>query len=416
MSANHVINADRLRADIDTLSNIGRDASPGAPRGLFRMALSEHDLKARDWLAGRIETAGLSVTRDGAANLGAIVGSDLGGPVVMTGSHLDTVPGAGHLDGALGVLTGLEALRTIHEQGIELRRPVELVAFTDEEGRFGGLLGSQAIAGDLSVESVEAAQDLSGIRLTDALKTVGLTAADVAAARRDPGTIAAFVELHIEQGPVLDSEGLPLGIVDSITGLFKWSVRFDGEANHAGTTPMNMRRDAFKGLVDFAQSIDPLLNTHGTPRSRATIGRVEVAPGAANVVPGRAEFSFEVRDTDPGVLERLYRIFVDRLEYVAYQHELGLSREEMSHVAPVYCDERILASIERTARDMDVPAIRMPSGAAHDTQVIARIAPVGMIFVPSKQGLSHSADEATDWEHIETGANVLLNTLIELAS
>lgn len=410
------INTDRLRADIDTLSGIGRSTAPDGPRGLFRMALSDNDLEARAWLTDRIQSAGLTVVGDGAANLGTIVGAERDAPVVMTGSHLDTVPGAGHLDGALGVLAGLEALRRIAESDVTLKRPVELVAFTDEEGRFGGLLGSQAIAGDLELDSIEAAQDLSGVRLVDALARVNLTPADVIAARRAPGSIEAFIELHIEQGPVLDSEGLPLGVVDSITGLFKWSVRFDGTANHAGTTPMNMRRDAFKGLVDFAHSIDPILKSHGTLRSRATIGRVEVSPGAANVVPARAEFSFEVRDTDASVLARLDRLFRDRLEYVAYGHELGLGIEVMSNVAPVSCDERVLTGVEKTAAALAVPAIRMPSGAAHDAQVIANIAPVGMIFVPSKQGLSHSADEATDWEHIETGANVLLNTLIELAS
>lgn len=407
------INAERLKSDIDALANIGRPSGPGAPRGLFRMAFSEGDLAARAWLKDRIEAAGLTFIGDGAGNIGARIGGE--GPCVMTGSHLDTVPGAGHLDGALGVVTGLEVLRAIKEQGIPLNRPLELVAFSDEEGRFGGLLGSQAIAGARDRDSLEDAADPSGQSLRDALSNVGLGIDDVLNARRDPDSIAAFVELHIEQGPVLDSEGISIGVVSGITGLFKWSVTYQGEANHAGTTPMNMRRDALRGLVAVSHSIDGILRMHGSANSRATIGRAEISPGAANVVPGRCEFSLEVRDTDADVLQRLARVFRDRLEYVGYQLELGLSIVEMSDVSPVDCAGHIMQTIEQVSGQFGIAHRRLPSGAAHDAQVIGSVAPMGMIFVPSKQGLSHSADEATDWPDIEAGANVLLNTLIALA-
>ena len=412
--ASRHINAERLRADIETLAGIGRQEGPDAARGLFRMAFSPGDLAARAWLESRIKQAGLPLVRDGAGNVGARIGGD--GPCVMTGSHLDTVPGAGHLDGALGVLAGLEVLRVVAEQNIPLAHPLELVAFSDEEGRFGGLLGSQAIAGARDRDTLAQAADLNGEALSDALATVGLTIDDVLASRRDPEQILAFVELHIEQGPVLDAENVPLGVVSGITGLFKWSVTYQGEANHAGTTPMNMRRDALRGMATLAQSIDGILKMHGSANSRATIGRVRVEPGAANVIPGFCEFSLEVRDTDPETLTRLARVFRDRLEYVAYQYELGLSIVEMSDIQPVACAAHIMRTIEAEAEALGVPYRKLPSGAAHDAQVIGSIAPMGMVFVPSKQGLSHSADEDTAWPDIEAGANVLLNTLVALAS
>ncbi|MET0044918.1 MAG: Zn-dependent hydrolase, partial [Candidatus Thiodiazotropha sp. 6PLUC3] len=276
------INFERLKQNLDDLSNIGREKD----HGIYRMAFSDGDMEARRWLSQQIESAGLSLYQDGAANLGARLNWTDDRPVVMTGSHIDTVPGAGHLDGALGVICGLEALRVLHEQNVSLSSPVELVAFSDEEGRFGGLLGSQSLCGLLTPEAILAAEDLNGIRLTEAMQQQGLNAMDALSAQRDPGSIKAFLELHIEQGPVLDRQGMQIGAVDAITGLFKWNVRLIGTANHAGTTPMEMRQDAFQGLAEFASQVDRVLEEHGSPRSRTTIGRVELFPGAANVVPG----------------------------------------------------------------------------------------------------------------------------------
>ena len=406
------VNAERLRSDINELAQIGRHAD----QGLFRMAFSKGDLQGREWFRQRVADAGLEFYQDGAANLCARLEWNDRIPSVMAGSHLDTVPGAGHLDGALGVVCALEALRVLRESGIELKRPLEAVSFSDEEGRFGGLFGSQSIAGQVNAEYLLNANDLDGVNLVTAMAAVGFDAREAIRSQRQPGSIHAYVELHIEQGPVLDRRGLGLGIVDSITGLIKWEVSLYGKVNHAGTTPMNMRADAFQGLVEFAAQIDPVLAAKGGAHSTATIGRVELQPGAANVIPGKAVFSLDLRDSDLEILENLERVFRDRLSQIAQIRGLELELSVLSQIAPVRCASEVLAAIEQSAAAAALDSMHLRSGAAHDAQIIARVAPIGMIFVPSIGGRSHSVSESTQWEHIEAGANILLNTLRRLAT
>jgi beta-ureidopropionase / N-carbamoyl-L-amino-acid hydrolase len=407
------IDAARLESDIATLGEIGRSEE----RGLNRTAFSEGDMAGRAWLTAQIEKAGLSPRLDGAANLGTrLVGQRDDLPSVMTGSHIDTVPGAGQLDGALGVLCGLEVLRVLSAARVPLQRSIELVAFSDEEGRFGGMLGSQAMSGRLTPDSIQAARDLDGTTLVDVMDTRGYRAMDALKAEREQGSIHAFVELHIEQGPVLDRRGGSIGLVDAITGLFRWDVRLIGEANHAGTTPMDLRRDAFQGLAELAGEIDRVLEEHGTARSRATVGRVDLVPGAANVVPGEARFALEVRDTDAQTLEALSQGFRRALSAIARRRNLMFEFQVVSEIEPVSCSERVMESVRRACGKLRVEPLAMPSGAAHDTQMIAGIAPAGMIFVPSRAGRSHSPAEWTSPSDIELGANVLLHTLLDLAS
>ena len=406
------IDAERLRADIDSLAGIGRRPD----QGIYRMAFSDGDMAARDWLVQRIGDAGLGVHQDGAANIHARLGWHEGVAGVMAGSHIDTVPGAGHLDGALGVLCALEALRTLKDSGIALKRPLEATAFSDEEGRFGGLFGSQALAGQVTPEYLHNARDLDGVTLVDAMAARGLDARAALHAQRAPGSLHAYVELHIEQGPVLDRQGVAVGIVDAITGLFKWQVTLTGTANHAGTTPMNLRADAFQGLTEFAAQIDRVLEEHGSPASVATIGRVELLPGAANVVPGQAVFSLDVRDTDAGVLAHLAGALQRTLAAIARRRGLMFEYEILSDIAPVPCAHLVRHAVEQSVEALGIRATHINSGAAHDAQVIAGIAPAGMVFVPSKEGRSHSSAEWTAWNDIEAGANVLLHTLQRLAS
>lgn len=406
------VESHRLDRDISELAEIGR--RDGA--GIHRTAFSEGDLAGRAWFAERIRAAGLELQIDGAANLGArLPGASEELPCVMTGSHLDTVPGAGQLDGALGVLCGLEVLRVLKENEVPVRRTIELVDFTDEEGRFGGMLGSQAMSGKLTPEAIEQARDLDGTTLTEAMAAAGYRALDALSAEREPGSIHAYVELHIEQGPVLERAGCPIGLVDAITGLFRWDVRLMGEANHAGTTPMDLRRDSFQGLAEFAGEIDRILEENGSPRSRATVGRVELVPGAANVVPGEARFALEVRDTDPQILEQLGDAFRRALSAIARRRDLRFEFEVVSRIEPVACDGMVVQAVRSACDDFGVEPLPMPSGAAHDAQMIASIAPAGMIFVPSRGGRSHSAAEWTAPADIERGANVLLHTLLRLA-
>jgi N-carbamoyl-L-amino-acid hydrolase len=405
------VDMDRLRADLEELATIGRRED----HGVYRMAFTPEDLEARAWLRERIEAAGLAFEQDPAANMIGRLGDARDQPVVMTGSHIDTVPGAGYLDGALGVICGLEALRTIDAAGLKLTRPLEVVSFTDEEGRFGGMFGSQAMRGVLTPESILAAADLDGVRLADAMSDVGLRALDALQAARPAEAIHAFVELHIEQGPVLDRLGYPIGVVDGITGLERWDARFIGMANHAGTTPMGMRQDAFTGLAELSNETERVLEEHGSENSVATVGRVELTPGAANVVPGEARFSLEMRDTDATILRDLALAFRRTASAIGRRRDLMFEFEVTSALEPVTSDAGVLSTIEDCARDLDYETQRMRSGAAHDTQQIAEIAPAAMIFVPSKDGRSHSPAEWTAWADIEAGANVLVNTIARLA-
>lgn len=405
------INADRLKQDIENLSQIGR----GDNQGIYRPAFSDADMEARAWLKSRIEDAGLTVNEDGAANITAQLNPKADMPSVMTGSHIDSVPGGGHLDGALGVLAGLECLRTLKESDEQLKYPVECVAFSDEEGRFGGLFGSSAMCGLLTPEAIHQAKDLSGVTIVDAMAKQGLDAVQALDAARPKESMHAFVELHIEQGPVLEHKQLHIGVVEVINGLVKWNVRLHGEAAHAGAAPMNMRQDAFQGLAEFAMALPQILEEVGGDYSVATIGRVSLSPGAANVVPRLAEFSLDVRDSNPTVLKSLIDTIHRFLSEIARKRQLQFEFDVLSEVAPVNNDTQICRMIDSLSSQLGINHTRMVSGAAHDTQIMASKTRTGMIFVPSKGGKSHTPAEWTDWQDIYNGANVLLNTLYELA-
>ena len=405
------INTDRLKSDIETLAGIGRESD----LGIYRMAFSPGDMAGRAWFKQQLSDAGLEVYEDGAANIHGRLNWSNATASVMTGSHLDTVPGAGHLDGALGVLSGLECLRRIKEENIPLQRPLEVVAFSDEEGRFGGMLGSQAMTGRVTPESIHKAIDLKGVQLSEAMQACGYNAMDALHARREADSIHAYVELHIEQGPILDQMGFSVGVVDAIAGLFKWDVSLIGTPNHAGTTPMHLRNDAFAGLSEFHTQIPRLLDENGSERSVATIGRVALSPGAANVVPGRVDFSLEVRDTEQRVLDDLQGACRRALSAIARRRNLMFEFKVLSELAPVKCSASLVEQIRQVAESLKIPSLRMASGAAHDAQMLAGITQTAMVFVPSKDGRSHSAAEWTDMRDIERGANVLLNTLVRLA-
>lgn len=406
------INAARLKDDLNKLAQVGRHQD----HGIYRMAFSEGDIAGREWFKSRILESGLEFYQDGAANMYARLHWDAETPSVMAGSHLDTVPGAGHLDGALGVVCALEALRVLQENDISLQKPLEAVAFTDEEGRFGGMFGSQALAGMVTPEYLSSAIDLEGITLIDAMKAQSLDAYEALHVQRPANSIHSYVELHIEQGPILDRQGLSVGIVDAITGLFKWEITLSGSANHAGTTPMNMREDTFQGLAEFSSQIDRILEEYGSPNSVATIGRVELQPGAANVIPGQAVFSLDVRDTDIHVLDDLSAAFRRALSAIGRRRGLMFEFSIISEIRPVQCASEIVQTISQSVEALNIKAMHLNSGAAHDAQIMSSITPAAMIFVPSKEGRSHSAAEWTAWEDIEAGCNVLLNTLRRLAN
>ncbi|GAA5482153.1 Zn-dependent hydrolase [Haloferula sargassicola] len=406
------ISIDRLGTDLRELSEIGR-AEDG---GVYRMAFTEADMEGKAWLEQRMKDAGLETSRDGAANVIArLAGKNPDAPALVIGSHIDTVPCAGILDGTLGVLTGLECLRALKESGQVPERDIELIAFSDEEGRFGGMLGSQSFTGQVTPDTIHLATDPGGVKLADAMGEFGLDPWLALQARRDPKSVAAYLELHIEQGPVLAGHEEQIGVVEAITGLFKWTVSFSGEPNHAGTTPMPMRRDAFMGVADFAHELPRLLDEYGSDRSRATIGRVDLTPGSANTVPGEAKFTLDVRDTDETVMHELAEAARRILNAIARRRGLRSSYEVESWIKPVDCDPALTDMVEAAAKDAGTRFRRMESGAAHDAQIVASICPVGMIFVPSIDGKSHSPAEWTPWDDIEAGARVMLGTIQRIA-
>jgi beta-ureidopropionase / N-carbamoyl-L-amino-acid hydrolase len=403
------IDLGRLRRDIEALAAIGRDPTGGISRPAWNPAHEE----ARAWLLGQLRAAGLSPRVDPAGNVFGRLGE--GTPVVLTGSHIDTVPRGGPLDGALGVLAGLECLRTVAASRIRPPRALEVAAFTDEEGRFYGFFGSRALTGSLDLTLAERLTDPNGLALPEAMRRAGFDLARAAEARRDPREIAAYVELHIEQGPWLEAADVPIGIVEGIVGIRRFRLTFVGQPDHAGTTPMDRRRDAFFTAAEYATKSRELVVRGGQGRAVTTIGVVDVRPGVPNIVPERAALLQELRDSDPALLERLATRTLQAARRVARQRGLVLEVEHLMRAEPVRMSPRIQAAIEATAADLGLPTRRMPSGAGHDAQVLAAVTDAGMLFVPSQGGRSHRPDEWTDWPAIERGANVLLGTLLRLA-
>jgi N-carbamoyl-L-amino-acid hydrolase len=404
------IDLGRLQRDIEALAAIGQDPTGGISRPAWSPAHEE----ARAWLLGRLRDAGLATRVDAAGNILGRLGDAT--PVVMTGSHIDTVPRGGPLDGALGVLAGLECLRTVRAAGIPVSRALEVVAFTDEEGRFYGFFGSRALTGSLDPALGARLSDPAGLPLAEAMRRAGFDLTRALEARRPPGDIAAYVELHIEQGPWLEAEDLPIGVVEGIVGIRRFRLTFVGQPDHAGTTPMDRRRDAFLTAAEYATKSRELVVRDGAGRAVTTIGVVDVRPGVPNIVPERAMLLQELRDPDPAVLERLASRTLQAARRVARARELVLEVEHLMRAEPVRMSPRIQAEIEAAATALGLPTRRMPSGAGHDAQVLASVTDAGMLFVPSQGGRSHRPDEWTDWPAIERGANVLLGTLLRLVA
>ncbi len=403
------IDMDRLHADLDTLVHIGSIA--GTP-GVNRTSYSDQDMAGRRWFKEACREAGLTSWMDGAGNVFGRWEAGAG-DCVLSGSHLDTVPNGGRLDGALGACAALECIRTLKDAGFQPARPIEVVATADEEGRFGGMLGSQAICGQVDRDWLLAASDDNGLRLTEAMSLQGLDPEAVFGARR--ADIHAFVELHIEQGPVLERHGDDIGAVTGISGVFNWQVRFTGEANHSGTTPMDLRKDAFRGLARFVDRIDAVIAAHGTDQTRLTVGHVELWPNFPHTVPGSASFSIIGRDTSQTVMQAIADACRAELTAAADAHGLAWTVADKGWLAPMPCDDGVTGLIEAAAGVLGYRHRRMPSGAGHDAQTFAAIAPAGLIFIPSKGGVSHAPEEFTDKAAVARGGNVLLHVMRQLA-
>ena len=401
------IKPERVLAVLEKLGAIGK--TPGG--GVSRVAFSDADIEGRQYFMKLMKEAGLAVRTDAAGNIiGRREGSVAGLTPIVVGSHLDTVPNGGRFDGALGSVAGLECAAVLKETGLVLRHPLEVIIFTDEEG---GLVGSKAMAGGLEEKILDAVSQ-AGMTVREGIAAIGGDPERLGEALRAKGDIAAYLEIHIEQGGVLEARGTPIGVVEGIVGIARWDVTVEGLANHAGTTPMKERRDALLAAAGLITAVNRVV-TSVPGRQVGTVGRIKADPGAVNVIPGRVEMSLELRDLDAEKIRTLFERLRAEAGSIAARTgtKIGFAAIE-ERTLPALTDERIRKLIEAAADEIGLGTHRMPSGAGHDAQSIARIAPIGMVFVPSAGGISHSPLEFSRPEDIEKGVSVLLKTLFKV--
>jgi N-carbamoyl-L-amino-acid hydrolase len=398
------IDPERLLGDMRRLAEFGRVGS-----GVHRRALSGIDIEARHWLVARMREAGLEAMIDGVGN---VVGRTPHARRIVIGSHTDTVPNGGWLDGAMGVIYGLEVARAFLAGGGEGEIGLEIVSFCDEEGSFTALLGSQSYVGELSADTAHALTNEHAQTLEDAIRSAGLS--DAVPARFDPAVHPAFLEAHIEQGPVLEAKGGRIGVVTAIVGVRGWKLRFEGRADHAGTTPMAMRADAGAALCDFAVRFASFCKANGSPHTVWNGGASTLTPGAHNVVPALADYILSFRDPSTELLDRLAEVAVGIAQDVAVEHNVVAHAEQIFALEPARMDQDLIGLIDAAARAQGIEPLAMPSGAGHDAMVMARHVPTGMLFVPSINGRSHDISEDTDPDDIVLGARVLADTVTAL--
>ena len=401
------VDADRLRARFDALAAIG-----GTPDGgVHRPALSADHLRARQWFLDEARAIGLQTRVDGAGNHSAVLAC---GPddasALLLGSHLDSVRYGGRFDGALGVLAALEALQVVKESGLRLDTHLEAIDFTDEEGTHFGFLGSLALTGALTADELgHPGGDPKAF--ASALADAGLTEQSILDARRDPATIAGYLELHIEQGNRLNAAARDIGVVTAIVGLRRQKVIFVGRADHAGTISMKDRLDAGQGAAGLMLAARALVMAE-FPDSVINTGVIQFEPGAMNVVPERAHLTLEFRAQEPDALERLGTALRDLTHREARARRLDVQIEEVDGIMPVKMDPRAQAALGQAADRLGLSPLEIASGAGHDAQAMARVCPAGLIFVPSIGGFSHSSREETAWQDCVNGANVLLQAAV----
>lgn len=403
------IDLERLKDNIEALARFGRD-----PRGgITRPSFSQPDREARNWLKEKISEAGLIFREDGAGNLFGRLGEE--GRAVLVGSHIDTVINGGRFDGSVGVLAGLECLRRIKEEGWRLGKPLEVVSFTDEEGNLvGDFLGSRAFAGLLNKEEIEKGMTSFGRPLKDILAGTEFTLESILKAHEERLDVEAFLELHIEQGAVLDTEDIPVGIVERIAGKNYLWCSFLGKADHGGTTPLELRHDAFLATADFALKGTQLVATRHYG-SMITVGKVNVHPGSFSVVPGEVDFSLDFRSTSLETLKALEKELLTLAEDIASTRGLLFYSRVVDKTEPVTISSRILGILKEECQKLGYPFMTLASGAGHDAQIVSAVAEAGMIFIPCIDGISHSPEEMIRWEDLEKGANLLLQVLLHLA-
>ncbi len=410
------INRERMLRDLDNLRQFGKTEDQGVSRHPF----TPEDHLARQYLIQEAKKFGFSVRLDPVSTVIArYVGKDENAPAILLGSHYDSVINGGAFDGILGVVTALEVLRVLSENNIRLQHPVEMIAFNDEEGsRFGkGFACSKAMTGRLTLEDAETSFDKNGISLAEAMQRSGFEPKDIPLAKRHSTELHAFVELHIEQGPVLDAHQEDIGIVTTIVGTCRYQITIFGRPDHAGTTPMTMRKDPLVAAAKVIAKIPELARLYD-PQGVGTVGQISTKPGAANVVPASTTFSLDVRSKIPGAARNAVQRILQELETVCGT-ELKFEAKNLKSLqqeTPVEMHPQVQQAIESSVQQFGIPYRYMFSGAGHDAELIAELCPTGMIFVPSVEGRSHSPFEYTKPEHIEIGARVMMQTVLNLDS
>ncbi|MEM6353805.1 MAG: Zn-dependent hydrolase [Cyanobacteria bacterium P01_D01_bin.14] len=399
-------NRDRLQQCLDALAAIGQLPEGG----VRRTAYSAEDLAARQWVMGAMQAVGMTITIDAAGNIiGRYDGTeDL--PALATGSHIDTVPTGGRYDGALGVLAGIEVVTTLQEAGQRLRHPIEVIVFTDEEGE---MIGSKAMAGTAKIDDPEHFRRLDGEAIQTCLQRIEGDWDSLATAQRTDKEIAAYLELHVEQGGVLESERRQIGVVQGIVSLQRFQVAIAGRPNHAGTTPMPLRKDAlYAASLLVAVVHDVAVDIPG--EQVATVGLLNVAPNAPNIVPGRVELTIDMRDLSLERLSKMVEVLKQRIQAIEAKTGTQIELQPQHFVEPTLASPVVQGEIATVCDDLHLTHTAMPSRAIHDAQEIGRFTKMGMIFVPSQAGVSHAEDEYTSPEQCAQGADVLLQTLLKL--
>jgi ureidoglycolate amidohydrolase len=407
------INRDRLLSEIDELASFSDAEAPAVTRIVF----TPTDLKARAWMKAHCEEAGLTVRQDAVGNIFARWnGSDAAAPVVGTGSHIDAIPNAGKFDGVVGVLGGLEAIRALQQSGFRPRRPIELLIFTSEEPtRFGiGCLGSRLLSGSLSAEAAKKLTDNDGATLDEVCRGAGF-ASDLERVKLPSGYYEGFIELHIEQGPLLERRQIPLGIVTNIAAPASLRILIEGSGGHAGGVLMPDRHDALCAAAELILAIESAARTTGAIETVATVGICEVFPGAVNSIPSRIRLSVDIRDTDLQRRDTVMRMIETTCDSVSAKRQVSIHSELLNADAPADCAPPLVEALSHSCRKHDLKFLPMVSRAYHDSLFIARIAPVAMLFIPCRNGYSHRPDEYASTDDIVRGTLVLAETLAALS-
>lgn len=408
MTVNSVlsVNQERLNNGISRLAEIGKLPNGG----VRRIAYSPEDVEARELVKIWMNEAGMKVRVDAAGNIiGTYAGQVEKAPALATGSHIDTVPSGGRYDGTLGVLAGIEVVNTLKENNIKLIHPLEVIVFTDEESR---MLGSKAMSGNL-IDDAEYYRCHNGTAIQTCLERIGGNWNKVKTAQRSKSEIAAYVELHVEQGGVLERTGKQIGVVEGIVGQNRFFITITGSANHAGTTPMEFRKDALVAASQVVLAVNDLAKS-SQGNMVATVGAFKVWPNAANIVPGKVEMSLDIRDLYPYNIYNLLINFQKQISVIAANTQTKIIMQPTLRVKPILVKPEIKDAIAQVCQQLQLSYYHLPSRAGHDAQEIGKITDIGMIFVPSNQGISHSEEEYTSPEQCSQGANVLLKTLLDL--